>query len=170
MVPFYTKFPTLAEKETRFFITIGDRYLPDGKYGFVESYCDDPHCDCHRVLINVISDNDPVKIYATINYGWKDNDFYAKLLGPSKTLMPQGELKGPILDDLNPQSKYASRFLEIFTKLLEDEAYVERFERHYHLFKRAVKKKSSATSNRYIKRKLKNKKKRKLAKKQRRKK
>jgi len=27
--------------------------IPDGEYGFVELYCDEPDCDCRRVVIDI---------------------------------------------------------------------------------------------------------------------
>jgi hypothetical protein len=169
MVPFYTKFPNLAETEMRVFTTFGDPHLPDGRYGFMESFCDDPNCDCHRVLISVISDNNPGKIYATINYGWKDKKFYSNFLGDDNPFVSDNELNGPYLDDLNPQSEYASTFLGIFANLLKDQRYVDRLERHYNLFKETFYKKNKATNIVDIKKKTKKKIKQKLAKVQRKK-
>ena len=46
------------------------------------------------------------------------------------------EMKGPILQPSQKQSRYAERFLELFeSKLLIDPAYIERIKRHYPLFK-----------------------------------
>jgi len=54
--------------------------LPVGEYGFMEFYCDEPGCDCRRVIIRVLRpDTGWNKPWATINYGWGNLDFYRKL-------------------------------------------------------------------------------------------
>ena len=55
LVPFYIRFPDLAEKETRSIFIFKSGDLPPGQYGFLELFCDDPKCDCRRVVISVIS-------------------------------------------------------------------------------------------------------------------
>ena len=143
MIPFYTEFSQLAETETRVFTTKRDPYLPDGDYGFIELFCEKPNCDCHRVLIHVNSDKDPGKVLATINFGWKNEDFYSKfILGESESHASNSHLKGPYLDPLNPQSKYSKILLKVFQWILEDQNYVNRLERHYLLFKESIKKKA----------------------------
>jgi len=159
MVPLHTKFPELGETEMRVVTTIGDPYLPDGRYGFMECFCDAPDCDCHRVLIHVISDNNPGNIYATINYGWKSKKFYANFLGHDNFLLSDDDLQGAFLDHLNPQSEYATIMLKIFINLLKDQSYVERLERHYHLFKGTLSQKSKASNILNFKSKAKKKKK-----------
>ena len=141
MKPFYSEFYEIAEAETRYFVTAGDPELPDGSYGFVESFCEKPNCDCHRVTISVFCDNGPDKILATISYGWKNEQFYEKFLGSSKAFLKQESFKGPYLDPLNPQSEYSQRLLSIFRCMVNEKDYEARIERHYLLFKEAVSKK-----------------------------
>ena len=31
-----------------------DPLLPDGEYGFIDTYCADPDCDCRKTMIQVI--------------------------------------------------------------------------------------------------------------------
>jgi uncharacterized protein YecA (UPF0149 family) len=46
------------------------------------------------------------------------------------------QMKGPILQPSQEQSRYAQRFLELFeSKFLADPDYIERIKRHYALFK-----------------------------------
>jgi hypothetical protein len=132
LVPFYIRFPDLAAKETRsiFIFKRGD--LPPGQYGFLELFCDDPKCDCRRVVISVISPQRGTAPLATINYGWERVEFYARWLG---TWKDAAECKGPSLDPLNPQTEYSEALLALFASALEDEQYRERLERHYALFK-----------------------------------
>ncbi len=52
--------------------------LPSGEYAFFEWYCDDPGCDCRRVLLRVISPQHPGRVLATLNYGWESAEFYTR--------------------------------------------------------------------------------------------
>ena len=48
MTPFMERFPELGACETRS-VTIANRDdLPNGEYGFIELYCNEPDCDCRR--------------------------------------------------------------------------------------------------------------------------
>ena len=63
MIPFMERFPDLAARETRSVTVSGRTDIPDGKYGFLESFCDEPRCDCRRVMIVVLrSDTELNKI------------------------------------------------------------------------------------------------------------
>ena len=113
--------------------------VPDGDYDLIECFCNETDCDCRRAMICVrdCSDN---KIVAYISYGWESLDFYQKWAGNSSDAE---ECKGPYLDPLNPQSHYAAAFLAVFENyLLPDKAYLDRLQRHYALFKAALKKKN----------------------------
>jgi hypothetical protein len=130
-------FPEIAEKETRRITIRNDPQIPDGEYAFVESFCEDKDCDCRRAYFDVLQidpDYEPI-CTATISYGWEDLDFYLSWSQylPSKMA---AEMKGPILQPAQKQSRYAERFLELFeSKLLIDPAYIDRIKRHYALFK-----------------------------------
>ena len=54
MVPFMNKFPELGARETRAIVTCDGPELPAGKYDFIEFYCNEPGCDCRRVVIRVL--------------------------------------------------------------------------------------------------------------------
>ncbi|HLD05383.1 MAG TPA: hypothetical protein VJG90_06705 [Candidatus Nanoarchaeia archaeon] len=131
MEPFYVRFPKLAEKETRRVIITNEKSgLPLGEYGFMESYCNDPTCDCRRVFINVGYED---KILATIGYGWESLEFYEKWMGDAQ-LAP--EVKGPVLELGGFQSEYAESLLELFKKvMLKDKVFIERLNKHYKMFK-----------------------------------
>ncbi len=133
MAPFHTRFPDVAAHETRSVTVQGMPGLPDGEYGFIEHYCDDPGCDCRRVVINVYCSTTDAKIWATINYGWESLEFYERWMGDKKMAL---ECRGATLDLLNRQSPYSQALLELFKQVcLADPAYVERLKRHYELFK-----------------------------------
>ena len=132
LVPFHRRCPDVAAKETRSISVFKRGELPIGQYGFVEHYCDDPQCDCRRVIISVISPQMGPAPLATINYGWESAEFYAEWLGSWQNV---GACKGPSLDPLNPQTEHADALLALFEAALVDEHYRRRFERHYALFK-----------------------------------
>jgi hypothetical protein len=75
------------------------------------------------------------KIWATISYGWESLDFYRKWGGAGSDPI---EIKGPYLDPLNPQTKYSSALLNLFRFLVQSPDYVERFQRHYQMFRESV--------------------------------
>jgi hypothetical protein len=136
MVPFVEKFPELGARETRSVRVFEQQDLMEGEYGFLEFYCNGPGCDCRRVIIQVLRPETGWRtIWATIGYGWESLDFYRKW--DSMTPDPS-ELKGPYLDPLNPQTKYAPALLELFRLLIESPDYVERLKRHYRMFRAAV--------------------------------
>ena len=77
MEPFHERFLETAEKETRCMIIPSGKKLPEGEYFLTESYCNDSSCDCRRVFINIIHNQE---IVATIGYGWEDLPFYERWL------------------------------------------------------------------------------------------
>jgi hypothetical protein len=138
MTLFMERFPELGARETRSATVTQRPDLPDGEYGFLESYCDEPGCDCRRVIIIVLRpETGRSKIWATIGYGWESADFYRKWsLAGSDPI----EMKGPGLDPLNAQTEYSPALLDLFRFLLESTEYVERIKRHYRMFRDSVEK------------------------------
>jgi len=137
MAPFFSRFPELAARETRT-VKLMEPFagLPAGEYGFLELYCNEPTCDCRRVLFQVCRADRPNKVLATINYGWENEDYYAQWLHGDRE--SARELASADLDPLNAQSKLSPALLELFRQiLLEDRAYIDRLRRHYRMFKRA---------------------------------
>ena len=59
MSPFISRFPGLGEQETRVATILEDGDLPEGEYAFLELYCDEPGCDCRRVVIQVVERSSP---------------------------------------------------------------------------------------------------------------
>jgi hypothetical protein len=137
MAPFFSRFPELAARQTRILKLLAPHAgLPAGEYGFLELYCNEPTCDCRRVLFQVCRADRPNQVLATINYGWESEDFYAQWLHGDRE--SARELVSASLDPLNPQSKLSPALLEVFRHIvLLDRAYVARLRRHYRKFKRA---------------------------------
>lgn len=147
MIPFMERFRDLAARETRSVTVSGRTDIPDGEYGFLEFFCDEPGCDCRRVMITVLrSDTDWNKIWASINYGWESVEFYEQWGGPWVTA---ATANGPFLDPLNPQTPYAPALLNLFRHLLQSPDYARRIQTHYEIFRQTVDQcRSSSSYNR----------------------
>jgi len=128
MVPFMERFPEVGPRETRSVRIMQHPDLPNGEFGFIEFYCDEPGCDCRRVIVSVLRpETGWKKIWATISYGWAGDPM---------------DRNGPFLDPLNPQSQYSHALLDLFRRVLESPEYLERLKRHYRLFRDSVEKRS----------------------------
>lgn len=135
--------PEIAERETRSIMILpGNEFnLPPAEYGLVEMFCNEPGCDCRRVMFAVISTL-TMKIEAVVAYGWESRQFYKKWFGYGDLLKLDEmviEMQGPILNPMSPQSKHAPAILELVKTLaLTDAAYVDRVKRHYTLFREKI--------------------------------
>ena len=132
MMRFGSLFPEVAERETRTaklfkaLPTDDPGHLPVDEYGFDELYCDEPGCDCRRVIINVLARHAGEHL-ATISYAFEKPAEDA--LVPEQTF----------LDPLNRQSRWAPALLDLFTNVvLADPEYRQRLMRHYRMFKNVV--------------------------------
>ncbi len=135
MIAFHSRFPELAARETRcLHVLTPDGSLPPGEYGYLEHYCEQPDCDCRRVLLRVTSAHSPHTVLATINYGWECAEFYTRWMhGDAQA---GRKITAASLDPLHPQSKYADYLLNFFQKeMITDPDYVARLARHYQIFK-----------------------------------
>ncbi len=138
---FYKLFPKLAEKETRTVIVPPGivSLLPPDSYSFCEMFCDEPGCDCRRVMFSVASNRNN-KIIAVIAYGWETPEFYTNWLTDNDPNL-LAETIGPTLNTASPQSPLAPILLDLFEKmLLPDKAYIERVKIHYKMFRCKVEK------------------------------
>jgi hypothetical protein len=137
MTPFVERFPGLGVRETRSLIVTGRPPLPNGEYGFLEFYCNEPRCDCRRVMVLVVRpETGWKKIWATLNYGWESEEFYQRWAkAPPED---QFHWQGPFLDPLGAQTSYAGALLDLFKLMVQAPDYVERLQRHYQLFRSAV--------------------------------
>lgn len=146
-VSLYELMPELAENETRTIIKTGNHgNLPIGEYGLVEMFCNTPGCDCRRVMFNVV-DWKNGQCLAVVNYGWENRGFYIEWFGEDEKDYID-ELKGPCLNMMSPQSKYATEILDVIKSItLTDQSYVERLKRHYKLFKKIVDARKTCENN-----------------------
>lgn len=145
MSMFHTYFPEIAARETRTVTLANHADLPDGEYGLVELYCDELNCDCRRVIFWVVSAPPSLKQWATINYGWESAEFYGKWLGDEDL---GAEAAGASLEPFGTQSQYSKEWLAIVERVLMDDEYVQRLQRHYAMFKEAINAKAAAKRSR----------------------
>jgi hypothetical protein len=147
MIPFYTRFPDVAERETRV-VTLPRSMggLPADNYAFIEMFCSDPQCDCRRVVILVWPDLSPGKTLATINFGWETVEFYTRWMRGDEQAGRKSA--SATLDPLNPQSRHSELLLALFCDVVSnDPAYVQRLARHYEMFKQIDKDQSRPLKN-----------------------
>ena len=138
--PFFEFFPNVAKEETRV-ITILDGppwKLPPADYPFLEMFCNEPGCDCRRVMFTVQSslDSEPK---AVIAYGWEKKKFYVKWFRNTDPRVIK-DLMGPVLNSSSPTTELSEELLTLFkTVLLKDKQYMERVKKHYAMGKYSAK-------------------------------
>lgn len=130
--------PDLARRETRGLVKYDENgQVQDGLY-FIEAFCNEPGCDCRRVVFQVYDAHDPSGPIATLSYGWESEEFYRRWA--SFPLEPEDleELRGPALMRLTPQSDRAEEALTALQTLLESEPYAKRIVEHYNAFRALI--------------------------------
>lgn len=139
-IPFVEVFPA-SHEDVRSILVKRSHQVPVGEYCFMDSYCNDPTCDCRRTMVFVVSKDSPgEKVLATLSYGWESFIFYKKWMMTGNKKMIQ-EFKGPALVSMAPQSHYAPFFLKVFSGFVSDKRYVNLLKTHYRMFKGALKEK-----------------------------
>lgn len=136
---FHDLCPEIAERETRTITLMpdADSTLPPADYAFLELYCDEPGCDCRRVMFSVMSSSTR-KVEAVIAWGWESLAYYKRWLGGMGPNMAK-EMQGPCLNLMSKQSKFADALLDLACRvLLADPNYIERIKRHYALFRSKI--------------------------------
>jgi len=102
----------------------------------IELYCNDPRCDCRRVLlvVKVAADQPPA---AVINYSWADARHLKRWMGnPRATPAEIAVMQGPILEPTDVQPPYAGLVMDaVAEQLLADPEFVARLARHYDAFR-----------------------------------
>jgi hypothetical protein len=102
------------------------------KHFLREYYCTESGCDCRRVLVQFVPDDNLAQVAASINYGWEEPKFYKKWSSDPELWR---EMAGATLERWAEQGPHADRFLLIFKNIIEDPALVASFRRHYQLVK-----------------------------------
>jgi len=126
MMPFDMVFPDVAKNEVRVIHALDHDALPRGAYLFRELYCNEPACDCRRVLLQVYW-AEGKRVAATINYAFE----------PAKP--PFDDEPQIFLDPINPQSDVSDVLFDMFEEMIAtDRAYHDRLVRHYEMWKRVV--------------------------------
>lgn len=130
MFSFRGVFPEIAKRELRIVFVFpaegAPDVLPPGGYAFDELYCEERHCDCRRVMINVLS-VETLAHLATINHSFEPP-------GPGAQVSEQ-----TFLDPLNVQSQWAGELMDLFLHTIaKDDEYRHRLMRHYRIFKNAI--------------------------------
>ena len=135
-VSLFSQLPELAARETRSIMVSPGGKLPAGEYGCLEFYCNDPGCDCRRVVIQVISREKPETPMATIIFGWEKPAYYQKRI----QFDPNAgrDITRGTLDPLNPQSEHAATLLYLFQTVVADARYCLRLKRHYEAFRKSL--------------------------------
>ncbi len=137
--PFHEYVPEIGIAETRS-IRVPPQTgspLPADEYGFLELYCNEPGCDCRRVMFRVLSEK-RCRDEAIITWGWETPQFYEKWL---RRADPEtvGGLIGPCLNIGSPASAIAAALVEVTSQtLLRDRAYTDRIKRHYNMFRKRI--------------------------------
>ena len=74
---FHDLFPDVAEAESRsiFVLPDSDLSLPEGRYDFLEMFCNEKGCDCRRVIFSVVSSVSE-SIEAQVGWGWEDQESF----------------------------------------------------------------------------------------------
>lgn len=126
MMPFHAAFRETAEIETRTVTPLNRDGLPNRTFLLMELYCNEPRCDCRRVMINVI-DTERRQHVATINHGF------------ASPAPPHDDNGQTFLDPLNPQSAMSAALLGLFEEMIgSDGEYRQRLERHYAMWRSVV--------------------------------
>lgn len=136
---FFDKFPDLIDSEFRNIFAMEGMYkhIPEGNYGFVELFCDTPDCDCRTAMIHIMT-MEPVKLWASLRYGWEPRKFYRDWMGERNELTEQ--LPGAFIDVMSsPNNLAAEEFLSVFTNMIKnDKQYANRIETHYQMYREAI--------------------------------
>lgn len=126
MMNFDALFLDVARRESFAIQVLSRGEVAPGLYLFREYYCNDPNCDCRRVLLHVTS-AETRRVVATINYSFE----------PEKP--PFDDDPQSYLDPINPQSAWSDEFLNIFDeKIAADGTYRDLLIRHYEMWKSVV--------------------------------
>ena len=134
LAPFDLRCPEIADRETRTILVREGGTVPPGEYCLLEYYCQDPQCDCRRVLLQIRERSRPDAVLASISFGWESPAYYARRMHSPELAE---EMSGASLDPTLPQSEFAVALFEMICEMsLRDGDYIRRLMRHYTTFRR----------------------------------
>lgn len=136
---FHELFSDQEALETRVFVIPpgSDTGIPEGEYGLLEMFCDNPDCNCRHVLIAVQSRRDK-RAQAVVSWEWGNVGFHREWMGDGARELAE-QVKGPVLDTGSYAAPFAPAILNIVCEILaRDTEYVRRIKRHYLEFKIAI--------------------------------
>ncbi len=155
MTPFFSRCPETAVRETRELYlppsedASADDASPQGRFLLVEWYCENPKCDCRRVLLGVCRDVpkvNPDETVLMINFGWESPEFYMRWRKGDPTdprdVEFAREMAGATVDSFagpRPDAEGMQLFEIVKRFVLSDLTYVARLARHYAEFRAKVK-------------------------------
>jgi len=114
-------------------------------YVLLEYYCDEPDCDCRRVVLDVVSSDQPGRIFASIHFGWENSAFYRKW---AQTPADARLLKQGVLDPTVLHCDWADLLLDhVREEVLANPKAVARFKKHYAMLKREQRKRAKAAKS-----------------------
>ncbi len=116
---------------------IGNPSLPHGIYYFFDLYCTDPECDCRKIIMEIVSENELV---GQIHYGWESVEYYRKWMGggdPSDTMVD--DMAG-LSNAFSPVTDIPSDVILDLVGGLLDETWIQKIKENYALVKAATKK------------------------------
>jgi hypothetical protein len=123
MMAFDTVFLDVAKRESRAIQTVDAAGTP-ATFVFRELYCDEPGCDCRRVLLHV---------------HWVEGKCIAASISYAFERPRRRDEKQISLDPLNPQSERSRDLLALFTEMIEEDgAYRAGLIRHYEMWKQVI--------------------------------
>ena len=140
LTPFVDLCPEMAKSEAAYLSCVNHPSIEDGKYLLFEMYCAEPACDCRQVMILVLGDAQAVgqsDVLAAFTFGWESSAFYKKWLRQVPHA-PEAETDlwsgAHLLPDTSPSAS-ADAFLAAFRLFIRHPSNVQRYRRHYQLFR-----------------------------------
>jgi hypothetical protein len=120
--------------------------LPVNSYWLIEYYCDEPGCDCRRMVLDVVASRYEGRVFASIHFGWETLGFYRRWAG-TRDLGDATPLKRGVLDPSEINCDWANVLLRHIRKeVLSNPKLVGRFKRHYEMAKREQRKQARQQS------------------------
>ena len=112
--------------------------LPDGEYGFVDTYCNDSKCDCRKTMIQVMLNG---KLVSIINYGWESKAYYKNWIGGDEDDDDEfvSGMHGASIDISSPNLVDENAILELFNALKND-MWISKFKFYYNEVKTTISK------------------------------